>query len=460
MRGLGGFHLAVDATNADAVRRLRQRKHREEKPLAVMVSAIEDARRHVDLTEREVQLMTSAASPIVTARWRKASERASKPIAPDVAPGLSHLGIMLAYTPLHRLLLEGAGAPLVMTSGNRSEEPIATANDEARLRLGDIADGFLLHDREIVARYDDSVLRVVDDEPVFLRRARGYAPLPIDLPIATPRPLLAVGPHLKNTFTLMEGRRAFVSQHIGDLENLETLEHFHAARDRFERLFRVRPEVVVRDLHPGYLSTRVAVETGLEVLAVQHHHAHIAAVLAEHGHTGPVIGIAYDGTGYGDDGHVWGGEVLFADLAGYRRLAHLRYAPLPGGDAAARAPWRCALGWLSLDPATAHGFALPRGVVDAQERTVVDRQLARRVNTPLSSSMGRLFDAAASIIGVRQAVHFARDGMTEHDAELGGLGPPSTPDPRRDTAPDNQPTRPASVGAYTRARLESEGVRR
>jgi hydrogenase maturation protein HypF len=240
--------------------------------------------------------------------------------------------------------------------------------------------------------------------------------MPIDLPIATPRPLLAVGPHLKNTFALMEGQRAYVSQHIGDLENLETLEHFHAVRDRFERLFRVRPEVVVRDLHPGYLSTRVAEETGLEVLAVQHHHAHIAAVLAEHGHTGPAIGIAYDGTGYGDDGHTWGSEILFADLAGYRRLAHLRYAPLPGGDAAARAPWRCALGWLSLDPATAPGFALPRGMVDAQERTIVDRQLARRVNTPLASSMGRLFDAAASIIGVRQHSDYEGQAAMELEA--------------------------------------------
>ena len=203
---------------------------------------------------------------------------------------------------------------------------------------------FLLHDREIVARYDDSVVRVVDDEPVFLRRARGYAPLPLDLPVATPRPLLAVGPHLKNTFTLVQGRRAYVSQHIGDLENLETLEHFHAARDRFERLFRVDPKSSCATCTRATSRRASRWKPGSTVLAVQHHHAHIAAVLAEHGLTGPAIGVAYDGTGYGDDGASWGSEILFADLAGYRRAGHLRYAPLPGGDAAARAPWRCALG--------------------------------------------------------------------------------------------------------------------
>ena len=410
VRGLGGFQLAVDATDADAVGRLRERKHREAKPLAVMVATLDDARRLADVTPPEAKLLSSAAAPIVTCALR-ATEAT---LAPNVAPGLACVGIMLAYTPLHVLLLQAAGVPLVMTSGNRSEEPIATSNEEARDRLGGIADAFLLHDREIVARYDDSVLRVIADAPVFLRRARGYAPLPIDLPVESPRPLLAVGPQLKNTFTLLDGRRAYVSQHIGDLENVETLDHFRAARERFESLFRIRPEAVVHDLHPGYLSTRVAVESGLDpVLAVQHHHAHIAAVLAEHGRTDPVIGVAYDGTGYGDDGNVWGSEILYADLAGYQRLGHLRYAPLPGGDAAARAPWRAALGYFSLGPC-AHNPVFHGA--EGRELLVAERQLARGVNSPIASSMGRLFDAAAAVLGVRFRSRYEGQAAMELEA--------------------------------------------
>ena len=409
VRGLGGFQLAVDATDADAVGKLRERKHREAKPLAVMVATLDDARRLAEVSPREAELLASAAAPIVTCRLRAAAA-----LAPNVAPGLAHVGIMLACTPLHMLLLREVGVPLVMTSGNRSEEPIATDNEEARARLGDIADAFLLHDREIVARYDDSVLRVIEGAPVFLRRARGYAPLPIDLPIESPRPLLAVGPHLKNTFTLLHGRRAYVSQHIGDLENVETLDHFHAARKRFESLFRIRPEVVVRDMHPGYLSTRVALESGLDpVLAVQHHHAHIAAVLAEHGRTDPVIGVAYDGTGYGDDGNVWGSEIMYADLAGYQRLGHLRYAPLPGGDAAARAPWRVALGYFSLG-ACEHNPVFHGA--EPQEMLVAERQLDRGVNSPLASSMGRLFDAAAAVLGVRFRSRYEGQAAMELEA--------------------------------------------
>ena len=418
VRGLGGFQLAVDATDSRAVRRLRERKHREAKPLAVMVATLDEARRLVELTPGEAELLRSAAAPIVTCRARRATRLTSNALAAEVAPGLAHVGVMLAYTPLHVLLLQSAGVPLVMTSGNRSEEPIATDLDEARTRLGDIADAFLMHDREIVARYDDSVLRVVDEEPVFLRRARGYAPLPIDVPIATPRPLLAVGPHMKNTFTLLHRRRAYVSQHIGDLENLETLDHFVAARERFEALFHIRPEAVVHDLHPGYLSTRLAIESGLApVVAVQHHHAHLAAVLAEHGRTDPVIGVAYDGTGYGDDGAIWGSEILYADLAGYRRLAHLRYAPLPGGDAAARAPWRSALGYLRLDEIDSSGL-LPG--VDAGERALVEQQVTRGINSPSASSMGRLFDAAAAVLGVRARSNYEGQAAMELEALAAG----------------------------------------
>jgi hydrogenase maturation protein HypF len=397
VRGLGGFHLAVDATNEDAVARLRMRKGREAKPLAVMVRSLAAAERLAYLSEAEAALLTSRERPIVVLR-----RRPHAPLARQIAPGLDSVGIVLAYTPLHLLLLDRLGGrPLVMTSGNMSDEPIAMGNEEARLRLGSIADAFLLHDREIVARYDDSLVRVVEDRAVFLRRSRGYAPMPLRLPVATAEPLLAVGPHLKNTFTLAQGDEAFVSQHVGDLENLETLEHFEDALARFEQLFRIEPRWVVRDLHPGYLSTRLAEESGLmELPAVQHHHAHIAAVLGEHGVTDRVLGLALDGTGYGADGHVWGCELLEADLRSYERLAHLRYSPLPGGDLAARAPWRTLLGYSSLDddgrwaePALAS--------VPPQELMIARHQLRRRINAPKASSMGRLFDAAGAVLGIR-----------------------------------------------------------
>jgi hydrogenase maturation protein HypF len=329
--------------------------------------------------------------------------RTGNGLAPGVAPGLSQVGIMLAYTPLHHLLLDLAGRPLVMTSGNRSDEPIATGNREALIRLGAIADGFLLHDRDIVARYDDSVVRVVRDAPVFLRRARGYAPLPLPLPVPSPRPLLAVGPHLKNTLTLVHGGTAYVSQHVGDLDSPETLDHFEATLAASRRLFRIEPEVVVRDTHPEYLSTRLAEELGLpRIITVQHHHAHIAAVMAEHGVTAPVLGIAYDGTGYGDDGTTWGAEFLIADLTGYTRVGHLLPAPLPGGDLAARTPWRAALGYLSTDPGAAASLQVAFEGIDARERAVAERQIAARFNAPIASSMGRLFDAAAAVIGLRR----------------------------------------------------------
>ncbi len=406
IRGLGGFHLAVDATNEAAVERLRARKHRDAKPLAVMVRTLAEARDLAEVSSAEAALLRSPERPIVL--LKRLTDPGREPgVAPSIAPGLDTVGVMLAYTPLHHLLLDQVKRPLVMTSGNQSEEPIAIDNADARRRLGGIADAFLLHDREIVSRYDDSVVRLAGDLPVFLRRARGYAPLPVDLPFASPRPLVAVGPHLKNTFTLVHQARAYVSQHIGDLENLETLEHFRTTLDAYKRLFRIEPLVAVRDLHPGYLSTRVAAELGLErIIAVQHHHAHVAAVLAEHGVTERAVGVAFDGTGYGDDGRVWGAEILVADLAGYRRIAHLRYAPLPGGDLAARVPWRAALGYLSLEPSAAAAFARAFDVVTPAERAVAERQIVQELNAPLASSMGRLFDAAAAILGVRSAARY------------------------------------------------------
>ncbi len=415
IRGLGGFHLAADATNDEAVSRLRQRKAREAKPLAVMVRNLEGARRLGRVGPEEEKLLTSRERPVVLLRALRDAG-----LAPSVAPGLDTVGVMTAYTPLHQLLLELVGRPLVMTSGNLSEEPIATANDDARSRLGDIADAFLLHDREIVARYDDSVTRIADGTPLFLRRARGYAPLPLQLPVAAPVPLVAVGPHLKNTFALAHGATAYVSQHIGDLENLETLQHFQAALAAFRELFRVEPQVAVRDMHPAYLSTRVAEELGLaETIVVQHHHAHAAAVAAEHGVTDRVVAVSYDGTGHGDDGSVWGAEILVSDLVDYERRGQLRYAPLPGGDLAARRPWRVALGYLSLEPSLADSFSRAFEGVDPQERAVAQQQLTRELNAPLASSMGRLFDAAAAVLGTRLVAYYEGQAAMELEALAG-----------------------------------------
>lgn len=415
VRGVGGFQLAADATDEAAVSRLRERKRREAKPLAVMVAGLDEARGIAEVTEQGAALLVSPERPIVLLERRRQS-----PLAGAVAPGLSLVGLMLPTTPLHHLLLRRVGRPLVMTSGNLSEEPIATGNREAMTRLAGIADGFLLHDREIVARYDDSVVRPSSVGTIMIRRARGHAPLPLDLPVGSPRPLLAVGPHLKNTFTLVHGRRAFVSQHIGDLENLETLEHFQAALDRFRTLFRVTPEAVVHDLHPGYFSTRVAREAGLALLPpVQHHHAHAAAVLAEHGRSERVLALAYDGVGHGEDGMTWGAELLEADLLGFRRAGHLRPAPLPGGDLAARNPWRAALGYLALDHHLAPAFSLAFEGIPEAERYIAGQQVDRGVNSPLASSMGRLFDAAAAVLGVRRRADYEGQAAMELESLAG-----------------------------------------
>ena len=415
IRGLGGFHLAVDATDAKAVARLRQRKRREAKPLAVMVRTLVDARKLAVIEPEEARLLTSPARPIVLVAPMNDTQ-----LTEEVFPRLDRVGLMLAYTPLHHLLLDAVARPLVMTSGNISDEPIAIGNAEALVRLRTLADGFLLHDRDIISRYDDSVVRLVDRHPIFLRRARGYAPLPLDLPVSSPAPLVAVGPHLKNTLTLVHGQRAYVSQHIGDLESLETLEHFQATLHRLRRLFDIDPEVAVRDHHPGYLSTRVADELGCaRVLAIQHHHAHVAAVMAEYGRIEPVIGVAYDGTGYGDDGKVWGAEIFEADLLGYRRLAHLTYAPLPGGERAVRAPWRTALGYRSLDHGAAAAFALALRGVDPAELELAGRQIDRGINSPMASSMGRLFDAASAVLGLRHRVRYEGQAAMELESLAG-----------------------------------------
>jgi hydrogenase maturation protein HypF len=415
LRGVGGFQLAVDATDDAAVARLRERKRREAKPLAVMVRTLEEAVQLGNVGNTEAELLCSPERPIVLLE-----RLADSSLAGGVAPGLAWVGVLLPTTPLHHLLLDRLRRPLVMTSGNLSEEPIATGNEEAVARLAAVADGFLLHDRDIVARYDDSVVRPTGAGPIFLRRARGYAPLPLDLPVGSPIPLLAVGPHLKNTFTLVHGRRAFISQHIGDLENLETLDHFHAALDRFKALFHVEPAAVVHDLHPGYFSTRVALELGLPVLPpVQHHHAHAAAVMAEHGRADPVLAVSFDGVGYGEDGTIWGGEILQADLLGFRRVGHLRSAPLPGGDLASRNPWRAALGYLMLDPQLGPAFTLAMQGIPEAERTLAELQVTRGLNAPWASSMGRLFDAAAAVLGVRQRADFEGQAAMELESLAG-----------------------------------------
>jgi hydrogenase maturation protein HypF len=415
VRGFGGYHLACDATNEASVAELRRRKRREAKPFAIMLASLTEVRAVAEVSEAEAELLQRRERPVVLLEGLPHNG-----IAASVAPGLGTLGVMLPSTPLHLLLIGASGRPLVMTSGNLTDEPIAIGNTEARRRLGVIADAFLMHDREILSRCDDSVLRMTAAGPIFLRRARGYAPLPLTLPVATPVPLLAVGPHLKNTFTVAHGGSAWVSPHIGDLEDLEGMEHFRHTLSVYRRLFRVDPEAVVHDLHPGYLSTRLAQEMGLpRTLAVQHHHAHIAAVMAEHGVTEPVIGVAYDGTGYGTDGTVWGAEILRADLTSSVRVSHLRPAPLPGGDLAARQPWRCLLGYVSLDPATEPLFEGSFSAVPPAELALARRQLEARINSPLASSMGRLFDAAAAVLGIRQRSAYEGQAAIELEALAG-----------------------------------------
>jgi hydrogenase maturation protein HypF len=398
VKGLGGFHLACDATSPAAVRRLRQRKRREEKPLAVMARDLPEAERLADLSEAERRLLLSVERPIVLARRREDSG-----LAPEVAPDSPLLGLFLPYTPLHHLLLEAAGRPLVMTSGNLSEEPIAFRDEEALRRLGGIADLFLLHDREIETRADDSVARLVAGRPVVLRRSRGFVPRPVTVRRRFARPVLACGAHLKNTFCLGAGDQATLGPHIGDLENLETYDSLAQAVERMERFLGLVPEVVACDLHPLYLSTRYARERAAALPAplvpVQHHHAHLAAAMAEHGLEGPVLGLAWDGTGYGPDGTAWGGELLLADARGFERLATFRPVPLAGGEKAIREPWRVALA--ALDDAFDGDPPLGRlplfRSVAASQVALVRQMIRSGLNAPLAHGAGRLFDAAGAI---------------------------------------------------------------
>jgi hydrogenase maturation protein HypF len=450
IKGLGGFLLACDATSQKTVELMRKRKKRPFKPLAIMVADIEEAKRHCYMSEAEAKLLTSPQSPIVLMPWKPDSA-----ICQAVAPNLKYLGVMLPYTPLHHLLLRGVGLPLVMTSGNISEEPICKDNDEAVRRLSGIADYFLVHNRDIYARYDDSVTVIERDEVQLTRRARSYAPYPIHLNFQA-KQVLGCGAEEKNTFCLTKDNYAFISQHVGDMENLETLEHFQNTLALYKKLFRIEPEIIAYDLHPEYLSTKYALDLGsqfsrLKLVPVQHHHAHIASCMADNNVEAPVIGVALDGTGYGSDGHIWGGEFLVADYKGFQRMGHLEYLPLPGGAAAIKRPYRTAIGYLLKllgeeivfnnlachsegakrpknlrDPSlplrvtnekTGEGSTNPKLAflkqIDHVEIELIKRQIQTGLNSPLSSSMGRLFDAVSALIGIRGEIDYEGQAAVE-----------------------------------------------
>jgi len=409
IKGLGGFHLACLASNEDSMRLLRERKRRSDKPFAVMARDLSAIEAMCCLSDADRAALTSVRRPIVLLPRREASH-----VAAQVAPGIGWIGVMLPYTPLHHLLFDGAAFDaLVMTSGNLSEEPIASRNEEVAMRLHTLADDFLLHNRKIQTRVDDSVVRTFEGRERTLRRSRGYAPHPIELGVPVQQ-ILACGGELKNVFCLTKTHYAVLSQHIGDLENLETLEVFEETIQHMKRFFRISPVGVAYDLHPRYLSTRFALSLqGVEKIGVQHHHAHIASCMAENHLEGRVIGVAFDGTGYGTDGKIWGGEFLVCDYAGFKRWAHFRYVPLAGGDTAVRQTWRSALAYLQ-DAGVDTGFLADQ--VSADAFRLVQTMLTRGVNTVETSSCGRLFDAVAAVTGVRLEANYEGQGAMELEA--------------------------------------------
>jgi hydrogenase maturation protein HypF len=415
VKGIGGFHLACVARDEDTVAELRGRKHREDKPFALMAPDLATARELVWMSPAEEALLCGRERPIVLAR-----RQPDAAVGPSVAPGAPELGVMLPYSPLHHLLLSDLGDTLVLTSGNVSDEPIAYEDDEARARLAQLADLFLLHDRPIETRTDDSVVRVVEGRPLSLRRSRGYVPASVPLPIDCGRHLLACGAELKNTFAVAKGGRAWVGHHVGDLKNYETLRSFTTGIAHFGRLFAVEPEVVAHDLHPEYLSTKHAQELdGVRRIGVQHHHAHLAACLAEHGEPGRAVGAIFDGTGYGKDGTVWGGELLLGGLEEFERVGLLLPVRMPGGEAAVRQPWRMACAWLSAAfddlPPLPRGL---RGQVKPEPWRKVGELARAGVASPLTSSVGRLFDAVAALSAVRAEVNYEGQAAVELEAAV------------------------------------------
>jgi hydrogenase maturation protein HypF len=433
LKGIGGFQLLVDARQPAAVARLRERKHREEKPFALMMPSLQMVREYCDVNSAEIELLESQAAPIVLLRPKSGTD-----IAWNVAHCSPYLGVMLPYSPLHHLLMRECPFPLIATSGNRSDEPIAIANDEARTRLKDIADHFLMHNRPIVRACDDSVVRLTRGRAGILRRARGYAPLGIrvrkDL-----APVLAVGGHLKSTVAIAVGNEVFLSQHIGDLETLEARSGFEKAIDDLCRLYSFKPEAVVCDLHPDYASTQWAEKSGLPVIRVQHHQAHVAACAAENNVQVPYLGVSWDGTGYGLDGSIWGGEFFRVEREGFERVAYLRPFALPGGDAAVREGWRSAA---SLLFQTFGGEALERYLPDAgsgislSDSANIRSMLARGFNVVPTTSVGRLFDAVASMIGVAQQNRFEGQAAMLLENEIGAVQTEEAyPLPRGDWGP-------------------------
>jgi hydrogenase maturation protein HypF len=413
IKGIGGYHLACLAASERAVAALRARKHREDKPFALMAPSLDAAESLICVDGASRALLTSPERPIVLA-----PRLPDAPVGESVAPGAPELGVMLPYSPLHHLLLADGGETLVMTSANLSDEPIAYRDEDALERLAGIADLFLVHDRPIETRTDDSVVRAVPRRAA-LRRSRGYVPAAIRLPAAgTPRPLLAAGAELKNTFCLAKGSRAWVSHHIGDLENYETLRSFTEGIEHFKTLFAVDPVLVAHDLHPEYLSTKYALDLdGVELIGVQHHHAHLAACLAEHDEAGPAIGAIFDGTGYGLDGTVWGGELLYGDVASFRRVGALLSVGLPGGARAIKQPWRMACSWLSAaydgEPELPPSLS---GRVDVRAWSHVRSLIAAATASPTTTSMGRLFDAVAALAGIRAEVNYEGQAAIELEA--------------------------------------------
>jgi hydrogenase maturation protein HypF len=419
IKGLGGFHLACDATRQEVVCRLRAQKYREDKPFAIMCRDLEVIERLCLVDSLSRELLESRERPIVILPRREGAE-----IAPSVAPCQRTLGVMLPYTPLHHLLFAEGVNCLVMTSGNVSDEPISFKDEEAFSRLKQIADFFLVHNREIRTRCDDSVLKPVEGTVTFLRRARGFAPSPIKLNRGG-KSTLACGADLKNTFCLTRGDCAFVSQHIGDMENFETVRSFEAGVALLKHLFQIEPELVVHDLHPNYLSTRYALGLDLPKVGVQHHFAHALSCMAEYGSVGPALAVVMDGTGYGENGTIWGGEFLEVTVRGYRRLGHLRYIPLPGGDKAVREPWRMSAAYLERIYGDFEGLHIPfvEGV-DRERWSQIRLAMRAQINSPPCSSMGRLFDAVSALLGVRETVNYEGQAAVELEqmAEKGEMG--------------------------------------
>ncbi|MBI3788092.1 MAG: carbamoyltransferase HypF, partial [Ignavibacteriales bacterium] len=412
VKGLGGFHLMVDAQNEEAIKRLRERKHREEKPFALMYPSLESIKKNCEVSEFEERLLLSPESPIVLLKRRTSNFR----IASQVAPRNPYYGIMLPYTPLHHILMQELGFPVVATSGNLSDEPICTDERDALMRLNNIADAFLVHNRPIVRHVDDSIVRVTLGRELILRRARGYAPLPITISMPQELRALAVGAHLKNTVAMTLGDNVFMSQHIGDLETAESLNAFHAVINDFQKLYDVQPREIVCDMHPDYLSTKAAKNVLGNVTEIQHHYAHVASCMAENQLEGEVLGVSWDGTGYGLDGKIWGGEFLLTTQQSFRRVATLRQFRLPGGEKAIKEPRRVALGLLyeifGADLFGRNDIAPLQSFSDT-DLDIIRQMLAKGLNAPFTSSVGRLFDAVASLVGLRQILNFEGQAAME-----------------------------------------------